>query len=80
MSELLKELASIGKGYYYYIKDVESVEGLVLNGVMNTLTEVILESSESSVEIKMKKDNITEVLLALIGTIVGYLSISFKFI
>ena len=58
--ELMKELASIGKGYYYYIKDVESVEGLVLNGVMNTLTEVILESSESTVEIKMKKDKLVE--------------------
>lgn len=58
--DLMKELASIGKGYYYYIKDVESVEGLVLNGVMNTLTEVILESSESTVEIKMKKDKLVE--------------------
>lgn len=56
--ELMKELASIGKGYYYYIKDLESVDGLVLNGVMNSLTEVILESSESSVEVLLKKDEL----------------------
>ncbi len=54
--DLLKELASIGKGYYYYIKDVEQVNGLVLNGVMNSLTETILESNESTVEILLKKE------------------------
>ena len=58
--DLMKELASIGKGYYYYIKDLEEVEGLVLNGVMNSLTEVILESSESTVEVKLKKENLVE--------------------
>ena len=58
--DLMKELASLGKGYYYYIRDLEAVEGLVLNGVMNSLTEVILESSESTVEVKLKKENLVE--------------------
>ncbi|MBQ4570070.1 MAG: VWA domain-containing protein [Bacilli bacterium] len=58
--ELMKELATLGKGYYYYIKDLEQVESLVLNGVMNSLTEVILESSESTVEILLKKDDLVD--------------------
>ncbi len=58
--ELMKELAAIGKGYYYYIKDLEQVENLVLNGVMNSLKEVILESSASPVEILLKKDALVE--------------------
>ena len=58
--DLLKELASIGKGYYYYIKDVEQVNSLVLNGVMNSLTETILESSESTVEVLLKKELLVE--------------------
>lgn len=58
--DLLKELASIGKGYYYYIKDVESVNGLVLNGVMNSLTDTILEANESTVEVLLKKESLVE--------------------
>ena len=58
--ELMKELATLGKGYYYYIKDLEQVESLVLNEVMNSLTEVILESSESTVEILLKKDDLVD--------------------
>lgn len=58
--DLLKELASIGKGYYYYIKDVESVNGLVLNGVMNSLTDTILEANESTVEVLLKKEALVE--------------------
>ena len=58
--DLLKELASIGKGYYYYIKDVESVNSLVLNGVMNSLTDTILEANESTVEVLLKKESLVE--------------------
>ena len=63
--DLLKELASIGKGYYYYIKDVESVNGLVLNGVMNSLTDTILEANESTVEVLLKKEVFVEGIDAL---------------
>lgn len=63
--DLLKELASIGKGYYYYIKDVESVNGLVLNGVMNSLTDTILEANESTVEVLLKKEVLVEGIDAL---------------
>jgi hypothetical protein len=63
--DLLKELASIGKGYYYYIKDVESVNGLVLNGVMNSLTDTILEANESTVEVLLKKEILVEGIDAL---------------
>ena len=63
--DLLKELASIGKGYYYYIKDVESVNGLVLNGVMNSLTDTILEANESTVEVLLKKEALVEGIDAL---------------
>ena len=58
--DLMKELASIGKGYYYYIKDVDQADDLVLNGVMNSLTETILESSESTVEILLKNDSLVD--------------------
>lgn len=58
--DLMKELASIGKGYYYYIKDVEKAGSLVLNEVMNSLTETILESNESTVEIKLTKESLVE--------------------
>lgn len=58
--DLLKELASIGKGYYYYIKDVESVNSLVLNGVMNSLTDTILEANESTVEVLLTKEVLVE--------------------
>ena len=63
--DLLKELASICKGYYYYIKDVESVNGLVLNGVMNSLTDTILEANESTVEVLLKKEVLVEGIDAL---------------
>ena len=63
--DLLKELASIGKGYYYYIKDVESVNGLVLNGVMNSLTDTILEANESAVEVLLTKESLVEGIDAL---------------
>lgn len=63
--DLLKELASIGKGYYYYIKDVESVNGLVLNGVMNSLTDTILEANESTVEVLLTKESLVEGIDAL---------------
>ena len=33
---LMKQLASIGKGYYYHIKDLKEVESLVLNEVLNS--------------------------------------------
>lgn len=59
-TDLMKELASLGRGYYYYIKDVDDADALVLNGVMNSLTETILESNESSVEVLLKKESLVE--------------------
>lgn len=64
-ADLMKELASLGKGYYYYIKDVDQADDLVLNEVMNSLTETILESSESTVEILLNKDSLVEGITSL---------------
>lgn len=58
--DLMKELAALGKGYYYYIKDIDKADDIVLNGVMNSLTETILESSESTVEILLTKDDLVK--------------------
>ena len=63
--DLMKELASIGKGYYYYIKDLDKADSLVLNEVMNALTETILESNESTVEIKLTKESLVEGVTSL---------------
>ncbi|MBO5711558.1 MAG: VWA domain-containing protein, partial [Acholeplasmatales bacterium] len=56
-SELMRELASIGGGYYYFINELKDVEGLVLNEVLNSLTETILDK-ESEVNIKLKKNDL----------------------
>ena len=55
--ELMRNLASIGGGYYYYIKEVEDVESLVLNEVLNSLTETILDK-ESPVTIVAPKNDV----------------------
>lgn len=55
---LMAELAEIGKGYSYFIKDEKEVESLVLNDVLNSLNEVILEGSESVVKIDMSKEEL----------------------
>jgi hypothetical protein len=58
-ADLMKELASIGGGYYYYINEVKDVENLVLNEVLNSLTETILDK-ESDVSITSKKNDLVE--------------------
>lgn len=55
---LMKQLASIGKGYYYHIKDLKEVESLVLNEVLNSLKEVVLEANESKVKIELTKNSL----------------------
>ncbi len=57
-TELMKELANIGKGYYYYVDDMRDVENLVLDEVLNSLKEVILETNESTVSIEKKKNEL----------------------
>ena len=57
---LMKQLAYLGKGYYYHIKDLKEVESLVLNEVLNSLKEVVLEANESKVDIKLKKNSLVE--------------------
>lgn len=56
----MKELSTIAKGYYYAIEELDDVESLVLNEVLNSLNEVILEDSESSVNIKLEKDDLVD--------------------
>lgn len=55
---LMAELAKIGKGESYFIKDEKEVESLVLNNVLNTLNEVILDRVESPVSIDMSKEEL----------------------
>ncbi len=55
---LMKELASIGRGYYYYLDSLDDVDALILNQVLNSLTEVILEQNESIVNIELDKNEL----------------------
>ena len=55
---LMAELAKIGKGHSCFIKDEKEVESLVLNDVLNTLNEVVLERVESPVKINMSKEDL----------------------
>ena len=55
---LMRNLSKIGKGYYYHIKDVKQVESLVLDQVLNSLTEVVLEANESKVDILLNKNSL----------------------
>ena len=57
-ASLMAELAQIGKGHSYFIKDEKEVENLVLNNVLNTLNEVILDRVESPVKIDMSKEEL----------------------
>lgn len=57
-TELMKELASIGRGYYYYVDDLKDVEKLVLDEVLNSLKEVILETNESKIVIEKTKNDL----------------------
>lgn len=57
---LMKQLAIIGKGYYYFIKEVDDVESLILNEVLNSLKETVLEANESPVSIMLSKDDLVE--------------------
>ena len=57
-TNLMKELASIGKGYYYYVDDLRDIENLILDEVLNSLKEVILETNESTVSIEKPKNDL----------------------
>ena len=61
----MKNLAKIGKGYYYYIRDIKQVESLILDQVLNSLTDVVLESSESPVSILLTKNKLVQGIEAL---------------
>ncbi len=57
-TKLMNDIAKIGRGYYYYIKYLDSVKSLILDEVLNTLNEVVLEGSESPVNIVLTKDKL----------------------
>lgn len=57
---LMKDLAKIGRGYYYFIDSLDEVSSLILDEVLNSLKETVLESSESIVNIKLAKNEIVE--------------------
>lgn len=52
---LMKDLAEISNGYFYHIKTLDEVKTLVLDKVLNTLTETVLEKNESPVTIMLPK-------------------------
>ena len=54
----MRNLAKIGKGYYYFIRDIKQVESLILDQVLNSLTDVVLEDSESPVSILLSKNDL----------------------
>lgn len=55
---ILKDLANLGRGYYYLIEDEKDVESLVLDEVLNSLTDVILDKNESVVNINLSKNEL----------------------
>ena len=59
-TSLMTELARIGRGYHYTINDLKEVEGLVLNEVLNSLNETILENGESLVKILLTKADLVK--------------------
>lgn len=63
--ELMTQLASLGRGYYYYIEELKDVKELVLNDVLNSLNEVVLEGSSSPVSIALTKDKLVEGVVEL---------------
>ena len=70
--KLMEELASIGNGYSYNINDLKEVESLVLNEVMNSLKDEILEDNPSKVDIILKQNDLVlgiETLPDVIGII-----------
>jgi len=58
--DFTKQVAEAGKGYHYFLEKVEQVESLVLNEVLNSLTEVILEANPSSVSILRTKEDLVK--------------------
>ena len=64
-TSLMKELASIGRGYHHTVNDLKDVEGLVLNEVLNSLNETILENGESPVSIILSKNELVSGIDAL---------------
>ncbi len=55
--QLMKDLASIGKGYYHYIHEVDDVKDTIYNEVFNSLNEVVLENQDMPVTIVKEKDS-----------------------
>ncbi|MGN1296068.1 MAG: VWA domain-containing protein, partial [Bacilli bacterium] len=55
---LMKELATIGKGYYSYIHEVDDVKDTIYNEVFNSLNETVLENQELPVSILLEKDEL----------------------
>lgn len=53
-----KSVASLGGGDYYYLKDTKSAEHLILDNVLNVLTDVVLDKSASTVQILKTKDEL----------------------
>lgn len=64
-TSLMTELANIGRGYHHVINDLKDVESLVLNDVLNSLNETILENGESPVNILLTKSDLVEGLTEL---------------
>ena len=58
--KLMKGLAEVGRGYYYLIESEKDVESFVLDEVLNSLTDVILDKNESSVNINLSKNELID--------------------
>ena len=56
--KLMKELAELGRGYYYLIESEKDIESFVLNEVLNALTEVILDKNPSIVNVNSSKNEL----------------------
>lgn len=62
---LMKQLATLGKGYYYYISKLDDVSGLVLNEVLNSLNETVLENTKMPLTIIKENDSLLQGLTNL---------------
>ncbi len=54
----MQNLATKGKGDFYYFNDEDKVVSGILDGVLNSLNETILDKSESTVSISLTKDSL----------------------
>lgn len=58
--QLMKDLASLGRGNYYFIDTLDDVKSLILNEVLNDLNDVILSDNESIISINKPNDKVVE--------------------